>query len=107
MGDNRKMPDRSPLRVGVVGAGAFGRNHARVYRDLAADASQQVHFVGVADADFSRAQAVAAEFGTKPFRSAEELIADGVQAASVAVPTAVHLDVARALMQSGVDVLIE
>ena len=38
MGDNLKMPNRSDaLRVGVAGAGAFGRNHARVYRDLQAD----------------------------------------------------------------------
>ena len=54
MRDNRLMPDQNgALRVGVVGAGAFGRNHARVYRDLAADASQRVEFAGIADADFA------------------------------------------------------
>ena len=105
MGDNRGMP--STLRVGVVGCGAFGRNHARVYRDLAGDASQAIKFAGVADTDYDRAQAVAREFGTRAFRSAEELIAAGVDAASVAVPTVSHLAVARQLIQSGVDVLIE
>ena len=95
------------LRVGVVGCGAFGRNHARVYRDLQADTSQSVEFVGVADSDYARAQAVAKEFGTQAFRSEDELIAAGVQAASVAVPTVSHLGVARRLMQNGVDVLIE
>ncbi len=95
------------LRVGVVGCGAFGRNHARVYRDLQADPSQGVEFVGVADLDYFRAQTVAKEFGTQAFHSADELIAAGVQAASLAVPTIAHLEVARQLMQSGVDVLIE
>jgi len=95
------------LRVGVIGVGSFGRNHARVYRDLQADASQRVQFVGVVDVDFARAKAVASEFGTQAFRSIDELIAAGVQAVSVAVPTAAHREVAGRLMQSGVDVLIE
>lgn len=102
------MPDQNGvLRVGVAGAGAFGRNHARVYRELAGDPAQQIEFVGVADPDFERAQAIAAEFKTRAFLSAAELIAQGVDAVSVAVPTVLHLDVARELMQSGVDVLIE
>ena len=101
------MPISDALRVGVVGAGAFGRNHARVYRDLQSDSSNKIEFAGVCDADFSRAQTVAAEFGTTAFRSLDELIAAGVHACSVAVPTAAHLEVARRLMQNGVDVLIE
>src|SRR5215469_3046351 len=108
MVDNRRMPSNSDaLRVGVVGCGAFGRNHARVYRELQADPSEKVQFVGVADLDYGRAQMVAKEFGTKALRSADELIAAGVQAASVAVPTVSHLEVARQLMAGGVDVLIE
>jgi len=99
------MPDS--LRVGVVGCGAFGRSHARVYRQLADDASLAIEFAGVADSDVARAQAVAKEFGTHAFRSAEEFIASGIDAASVAVPTVAHLAVARTLMESGIDVLIE
>ncbi len=105
MGDNREMS--KPLRVGVVGCGVFGRNHARVYRDLAADSSQEIDFVGIADTDFGRAQSIAKEFGIPAFRSADELIAAGIHAASVAVPTVAHLEVGRKLMQNGVDVLIE
>jgi predicted dehydrogenase len=108
MRDNPYMPTSSePLRVGVVGVGSFGRNHARVYRDLQSDSSQNVQLVGVVDSDFACAQAVAREFGTLAFRSTDELIQAGAQAASVAVPTAAHLEVARQLMQKGVDVLIE
>jgi predicted dehydrogenase len=96
------MPDA--LRVGVVGCGSFGRNHARVYRELAAEG---VELAGVADVNRERAQALAKEFGTRAFASVDELIEAGVDAASVAVPTVAHLDVGRQLMQHGVDVLIE
>ncbi|HUI85116.1 MAG TPA: Gfo/Idh/MocA family oxidoreductase [Candidatus Binatia bacterium] len=97
----------SVLRVGVVGAGAFGRNHARVYRELQADPSQRVDLVGIADLDYARAQALAHEFGTQAFSSVDELVAAGAQAASVAVPTVRHLEVARRLMENGIDVLVE
>jgi len=102
------MPSpRDALRVGVVGVGSFGRNHARVYRDLQADESQTVKLVGVMDADFAVAQTVAREFGTSAFGSIDELVQAGVQAASVAVPTAAHLDVARQLIEKGIDLLVE
>ena len=102
------MPDTDhPLRVGVVGCGAFGRNHARVYRDLEGDPSLKVRFVGVVDADKARANSVAAEFGTHAFGSVGEWLAAGIDAVSVAVPTVAHLAVARELMESSVDVLIE
>jgi predicted dehydrogenase len=106
--DNPNMPniDRA-LRVGVVGCGAFGRNHARVYRDLQGDPSQEVEFVGVVDANRARANSIAAEFGTQAFGSVGDLLAAGVDAASVAVPTVAHLAVGQELMEAGVDVLIE
>ncbi len=108
MRDNPIMPSQNGvLRVGVVGAGAFGRNHARVYRELSSDPSHHIEFAGIADTDFARAQVLAREFKTRAFLSAAELIAQGVDAVSVAVPTVLHLAVGRELMQSGVDVLIE
>ena len=70
MRDNPYMPVSSDaLRVGVIGVGSFGRNHARVYRDLQSDESQNVKLVGIVDADFAVAQAVAREFGTSAFHS--------------------------------------
>ncbi len=108
MGENPSMSNPSDaLRVGVVGVGSFGRNHARVYRDLQADESQNVELVGIVDADFARAQAVAREFGTSAFHTVSQLIQGGMQAASVAVPTAAHLEVARQLMAKGIDLLVE
>jgi len=68
-----------------------------------------VRLVGVADPDISRADAVAREFGCRGFGSVDQLISthSEVQAASVAVPTTQHREVAGALMEAGIDVLIE
>jgi predicted dehydrogenase len=98
---------KSPINVAVVGVGAFGRNHARVYHAL--QQSGDVRLVGVVDPDTPRADAVAAEFGCRAFGSIEQMLTthSEVQAATVAVPTLLHLEVARTLMEKGVDVLIE
>ena len=86
--------------------GAFGRNHARVYHELANEGA--VEFVGIVDSDLARATNAANEFGAKPFASLAELLNSAKpQAVSIAVPTVSHLEIARALMQAGVDVLIE
>jgi predicted dehydrogenase len=93
--------------VAVVGCGAFGRNHARVYHELE-QKGEPVKLAGVVDTDMMRAEAVAAQNGTQAFPGVRELLEVGeVHAASVAVPTVHHLAVARELLAGGVDVLIE
>ncbi|MFI5072175.1 MAG: Gfo/Idh/MocA family oxidoreductase [Terriglobales bacterium] len=96
------------MNVAVMGVGAFGRNHARVYHELSKQ-DESVRLVGVADPDISRADAVAREFGCRAFGSVEQLISthSEVQAATVAVPTTQHREVAGLLMEAGIDVLIE
>jgi predicted dehydrogenase len=68
-----------------------------------------VRLVGVVDSDTARADAAGREFECRGFGSLEQLITTHreVQAASVAVPTVQHLNVARQLMEAGMDVLIE
>jgi predicted dehydrogenase len=92
----------------VVGVGVFGRNHARVYKELE-EQGEPVRLLGVVDPDVSRADAVAGEFGCKGFGSVHQMLTthSELQAASVAAPTVHHLQVARELMKAGVDVLIE
>ena len=92
----------------MIGAGAFGRNHARVYKELEKQ-GEPLRLLGVVDRDVARADAVGREFGCRSFGSLEQLITthSEVQAASVTVPTADHVSVARMLMEAGVDVLIE
>jgi len=88
--------------------GAFGRNHARVYHQLAQQGAP-VRLVGVVDSNLARADAVAKEFGCRAFGSIEQLTTthSEVRAASAAVPTVAHLETARILMAAGIDVLIE
>ena len=92
----------------MIGVGAFGRNHARVYKQLEQQ-GEALRLLGVVDRNVARADAVAREFGCRSFGSLEQLLTthSEVQAASVTVPTVDHLSTARALMESGVDVLIE
>src|ERR1700686_580589 len=89
------LSKESPINVAVIGVGAFGRNHARVYRQLQEAGS--VRLVGVVDPDTARAGAIAREFGCRAFGSVEQmLITHGdVQAASGAVPSGLHLEVGR------------
>src|SRR5215468_11644294 len=89
------------LRVAVVGAGGFGRNHTRVYREL-----DTVELVGVYNQNPQRAAAVAAEFQAPVLQSLEGL-RDRADAVSVAVPTTAHAQVGCRLLEMGLDVLVE
>lgn len=89
------------LRVAVVGAGDFGRHHARVYAGI-----EDVELVGVLDTNRARAAAVAREFGAEPLADLAAVAAQA-QAASVAVPTVDHAVVTTRLLEQGVDVLVE
>jgi predicted dehydrogenase len=92
----------------VIGVGAFGRNHARVYKQLEQQ-GEPLRLLGVVDQDVSCADAVGREFGCRSFGSLDQLLTthSEVQAASVTVPTLQHRSVSRTLMEAGVDVLIE
>ena len=92
----------------MVGVGAFGRNHARVYHQLARELGS-VELVGVVDENPARADAIAREFSCRAFGSIEQLVSTRmeIRAASVAVTTVHHLAAARQLMAAGIDVLIE
>ena len=93
--------------VAVIGAGAFGRNHARVYHELSAQ-DACIKLAAVVDSDLARAETIAREYNALAFASIDQLLESGqIQAASVAVPTVHHLEVATRLMESGIDVLIE
>ncbi len=90
------------LRVGVVGVGRMGRHHARIYGQMA-----EVQLVGVVDADAKRCAAVASEYGGQAFADVGALIAAGVDAVTVAVPTKDHRRIAEPLLRAGVACLVE
>ncbi|MGH6865726.1 MAG: Gfo/Idh/MocA family protein [Methyloceanibacter sp.] len=90
-----------PIRTAVVGAGYFGRFHANHYAR-----NPRSELVAVVDTDEARARAVAEEFGAEAafdYRSA----LGRVDAVSVAVPTPLHADIARDLIEAGLHVLVE
>lgn len=89
------------IAVGVVGVGHLGRHHARLYAEL-----PRTRLVAVVDRDSERAAAIASEYGCEAHRDFRALIGR-VQAASVAVPTIHHREVAETLLRGGVDVLVE
>jgi predicted dehydrogenase len=99
--------DAKPLRVAVVGAGAFGRNHLRVYRELE-QAGAPVKLAAVVDSNEAARSAASAKYAIPGFASIDEcLAACKLDAASLCVPTVHHAACARTLLASGVDLLIE
>ncbi len=91
------------LKVAVIGVGAMGRNHARLYWELAG-----VDFVGLADRDEKAAQGIAGRYHTKAYTDYRKLLDEQKpDAVTVAVPTAEHVAVALEVIQRGVHVLIE
>jgi predicted dehydrogenase len=89
----------SKIRVAVVGAGQFGRNHVRVARE-----SCRCELVAVVDTDSARAHEAAA--GCLALADYREL-RGRVDAAIIAAPTIVHAEIGCELMQAGIDVLVE
>jgi predicted dehydrogenase len=102
------VPASRPLRVAVVGAGAFGRNHLRVYRELE-QAGEPVELAAVVDRDPAVAADAAAKFGVAGFETIEACLAavGSLDAASVCVPTVHHASAAQPLLAAGLDLLIE
>jgi UDP-N-acetylglucosamine 3-dehydrogenase len=92
------------LPVAVVGAGNMGRHHARNYARL-----EEADLRAVVDRDLDRARALADRFGAATFAEVDELLREvpELAAASVAVPTSLHTEVAAALLSAGTHVLVE
>ena len=96
------------MRVAVAGAGAFGRNHLRVLRELEGERAG-VALVAAVDPDAARADEAAKLYGIPVFASVDALLKADLKldAACVAVPTVKHHEVARELLDAGLDLLIE
>jgi predicted dehydrogenase len=89
------------LRVAVVGAGSFGKNHLRVIQN-----SPHAELAGVLDLNTARAAEVAAPYGCPVFDSLEQLAA-GSDAAVIATPTVAHSEIGCRLMELGLDIMVE
>lgn len=89
------------IRVAVIGAGAFGKNHARIVHEL-----RGVELCGILDTDVTKAELLAQEYSSSAYGSLEEILGT-LDAAIVATPTVTHQEVATTLLNAGVDVLVE
>lgn len=88
-------------KVAIVGAGYLGRQHARIYSELGC-----ADLVGVVDKNAQTAEAVAKEFRTNAYTDYREVIGK-VSAVSLAAPTTEHANLGCALLERGIDVLVE
>src|SRR5215831_12685949 len=89
------------IRIAVIGAGSFGRNHLRVIRQ-----SGRAALVAVVDSNHDRAAEAAAQYECEALTGIEGL-QGRIDAAIVATPTVTHAAIASALMERGIDVLVE
>src|SRR6201981_1487714 len=92
---------RELIRIGVVGVGSIGKNHARICAELA-----EAQFSAVLDINRESAEMIAAQYGAKVANSLDEFISL-IDAATVAAPTAVHYEIGSAILTHGKHVLIE
>src|SRR5215210_5977038 len=92
------------LRTAVIGVGSLGRQHARIHATLAAEGTSQ--FTAVCDLNEDTARSITSERETDWTTNWRELIGR-IDAASVAVPTEAHCEIACALLEAGVHVLVE
>ena len=93
------------MKVAVLGTGSLGKNHARIYAELAK--AGLVEFAGIYDVNEDSAKAVSQNVGgVRVFSSMDELVAN-VDAVSVVTPTFTHHDLAKILLGAGKHVLVE
>jgi len=99
-------PNHTPfkVRVSVLGTGSLGKEHARIYSELAA--AGHVDFVGVHDIASETARKIAEKYKVRAFESASEAAAAS-DALSIVTPTTSHYDLAKPLLQAGKHLLVE
>jgi UDP-N-acetylglucosamine 3-dehydrogenase len=101
-GATGKFGAKRALRIGVIGAGIMGTNHARVLAGL-----PDTTLVGIVD-PLPEHRARATELaGCRAFSTVDELIAEGVDAVTIAAPTHLHHEVALVCIAHGIHLLVE
>ncbi len=102
MGDAVRVSTDGILRIGVVGVGVMGSNHARVLAELPG-----IKLVGVVDPDAKQREQVARALGCAAFADLEAMIGSGVDAVTIAAPTHLHREIALECANRGIHILVE
>ena len=87
------------LRTGVIGVGSMGQNHARIYNEIS-------NLVAVADPNEEQGRRIAEKFGVNWHSDYKSMLKE-VDAVTIAVPTKNHLEVAKAVIEAGLHLLVE
>src|SRR5438067_8103621 len=98
----RAVKSNAALRMGVIGVGTMGSNHARVLAGISG-----VQLVGVADPARAQRELVTGALGCPAVESVEALLDLGLDAVTIAAPTHLHRDIALVCIERGIHVLVE
>ncbi|MGM9998224.1 MAG: Gfo/Idh/MocA family oxidoreductase [Candidatus Bruticola sp.] len=90
-----------PIKVGVVGIGSMGKNHARVCAEL-----PQIELTGMVDLDEARVAPLAQQYGTQYYKDYHSLYGK-IDAVVIVAPTNLHYQIAQDFLEQGVHVLVE
>lgn len=89
------------VKVGIIGVGYLGTQHARILSYL-----EEAELIGVADIDFKKAMVIGNRHGVKYYDNYENML-DEIDAGIVATPTSEHFSISMKLLQKGKSVLVE
>jgi predicted dehydrogenase len=104
MTTEKKPAASGKVKIAVLGTGSLGKEHVRIYAELAS--AGLVDFAGVYDVNAEAARKFAEKYGVRAFGSVAEA-ADGCDAASIVTPTVTHFELARTLLEKKRHVLVE
>lgn len=90
------------IKIGVIGIGAMGKHHARIYSELS-----DVELVGIADVNEELVSSITNQYHTKAFTDYRELLKQDLDAVTIAVPTTIHKEVAIDVANEGINMLVE
>lgn len=90
------------IRAGVIGVGAMGQHHVRIYSEM-----ENVELVGISDVSQSRVNELAQQYKTRGFTDYNELLKQNLDAISLVVPTTIHMQIGLDIINSGANLLVE
>ncbi len=100
MASSDSSNNQAPVRVGVIGIGGWGFNHARTLRDLG-------HLVAVADHTLESTQVVAEKLDCKAMTAQDLIASEIIDAVVLALPPESHVEFALKVMSAGKHVFVE
>lgn len=90
------------MRVGVIGVGAMGQHHVRIYNEMA-----NVDLVGISDVSEIRVKELSSQYGVPGFNDHTALLKQDLDAVSIAVPTTLHKQIGLDAIACGTNILME